>query len=78
MSPELAEAARRGKELYETRLKKELEQRHHGEFVVIEPVSGDYFVARKLRDAGAAAATAYPDRYLCTLRIGHAAAVDLL
>lgn len=68
----VAEAARR---IYSERLRELLEPDHMHEFVAIEPVSGDYFLARTLSDAIGAAREKYPDRLAHAMRVGHKAAI---
>ncbi|MCA9012410.1 MAG: hypothetical protein KDB01_21815 [Planctomycetaceae bacterium] len=65
------------RQLYDVRLREQLEQSDNGKFVCIEPQSGDYFVGDTLDDAVNAAIDAYPDRLTHTLRIGHSAALHI-
>ena len=67
----------RVKEIYATRLQRELETRHMDRFVAIEPESGDYFVGDTFDEAVKSARTKYPSRLSHTLRIGHRAAFHL-
>jgi hypothetical protein len=64
----------RAKQLYADRLQVALEAEHHGRFVAIEPVSGDYFLADTLDAAADAAQATHPDRRSHVLRVGHPAA----
>jgi len=73
--PDLDELVRTAEEIYATRLKAVLEPEHMGEFVVIEPESGDYFLGRTLSEAGRAARRSHPDRLTHTMRVGHKAAL---
>ena len=66
----------RAKQLYEQH-RDRLEAEHKGEFVAIEPDSGDYFVAATFDDAVKAARDAHSDRVTHTIRIGHAAAFHI-
>lgn len=68
---------RRAKEIYQQKLKVDLEADHIGKFVAIEPDSGDYFLADTFDVAVKAARTKYPDRVSHTIRIGHRAAFHL-
>jgi hypothetical protein len=77
LSYEKTELARRAEAIYEQRLKAKLEPEHRGQFVVIEPDSGDYFLGRTLSEVGWAAYKAYPDRQAYGMRIGHQVAVEL-
>ena len=73
-SQQIAEQAER---IYEQRLRTTLEPGHSGQFVAIEPVSGDHFLGETLSEAGAAARKAYPGRPSFILRIGQKTAVHL-
>jgi len=77
VSPETMELVRRAEQIYEQRLRTELEKAHHGEFVAIEPDSGDHFVGRTLEDAIGAARRAHPQRLSYTLRIGYPVALEI-
>src|SRR5262249_22095246 len=67
----------RAEQIYEDRLKPELERSHPDSFVAIEPDSGEYFLGRTLSEASAAAFAVYPDRRTVVLRIGHRVTVHL-
>jgi hypothetical protein len=71
------ELIERGEQVYETRLKAELERTHLNFFVAIEPDSGDYFLGRTLSEASEAAHAVHPDRRTCVLRVGHRAAIHI-
>lgn len=75
MSPKPEDAAREAKRIYEERLRVLLEESHADEFVAIEPISGDHFLARTLSEAIGASRTKYPDRFAHALRVGHKAAI---
>ena len=68
---------RRATEIYETRLRRKLEDQHRNAFVAVEPDSGDYFLGETLSEAILAARKVYPDRISFALRIGHPTAVNL-
>jgi len=68
---------KRAEQVYEERLKAELERTHPDFFVAIEPDSGEYFLGRTLSDASAAAHAAHPDRRTAVLRVGHRVTVPL-
>jgi hypothetical protein len=76
IAPELLDVAQRSEQLYEQRLRAQLEPTHRGTFVTIEPTSEDYFLGRTLSEAVQAARRAHPDRLTYTLRIGFPTAVD--
>jgi hypothetical protein len=67
----------RAKRLYAEQLQAALEANHWGQFVAIEPDSGEHFLADTLDGAVGAARTRHPDRLSYTVRIGHAAALHL-
>ncbi|MCI0681024.1 MAG: hypothetical protein L0Y71_02880 [Gemmataceae bacterium] len=71
------ELIRRAEQVYDKRLKQDLERTHLNYFVAIEPDSGDYFLGRTLSEASAAAHAVYPDRRYSVLRIGHHATVHI-
>ena len=50
---------------------------YFGDFVAIEPESGDYFIGTTFDDAVNAALDKYPGRITHTIRIGHNAAIHL-
>jgi len=76
-SSDLHDLASRAEELYEGQLRAILEPGHRGEFIAIEPDSGNYFVGRKLVEAIEAAHAAFPDRLTYTRRIGFPTAVEV-
>ncbi len=71
------ELARRAQSLYERRLKAKLEATNEGDFVAIEPDSGDYFVGKTMSEAIQSARAAYPDRLGFAIRVGHKNTVEL-
>ena len=71
---EVVEAAER---LYQTRFKRELEPAHDGEFVAIEPVSGEYFLGQTLSAAIQAARRIHPTRLPYAMRVGSESAIHL-
>jgi hypothetical protein len=70
----VAEQARR---IYDERLRADLEARHPGRYVAVEPESGDHFLADTLDAAADAAQAAHPARQSHVLRVGHAAALHI-
>ena len=69
--------ARRANELYDARLKSEVESQHRGEFVAIEPESATYYLGRTLDEAIEKARSAYPNRISYVKRVGFRAAVEI-
>ncbi|MGO8688873.1 MAG: hypothetical protein ACLQLG_04510 [Thermoguttaceae bacterium] len=76
-SEESRAVAEKAVSLYDSRLREELEQKHSGQYVCIEPVSGRYFLGETFDQAVNAAIDAFPERLTHTLRIGHTAALHL-
>lgn len=77
VSQESRELFRRAEQIYQERLKVELEKTHLNAFVAIEPDSGDYFLGQTLSEAAAAARRAHPNARSCVLRVGHKATVEM-
>ncbi len=77
LTPEIEEFIQKAELVYEKQLSEILEPDHIDEFVAIEPVSGDYFLGKKLSEAMVACRNAYPDRLAHTMRVGHKAALHL-
>ncbi len=67
---------KKGKELYETKLKAILEPEHRGEYVAIEPESGDYYLGRTMSEAYEKAAREHPDKRFYLVRVGHRTALS--
>jgi hypothetical protein len=65
------------KNIYDSRLRVQLEQSDSGRYLAIEPTSGEHFLADTFDNAVNAALERYPDRLTHTIRIGHAAAMHL-
>ena len=77
LSDEARKVATKARDLYDVKLRESLEREHHGEFICIEPESGDYFLGATFDDAVNLAIDAYPERLTHTLRIGFSAALHL-
>ncbi len=77
LSEESALVARKAVKIYESRLREEVEQKYHGQYLCIEPESGDYFLGDTFDRAVNRAIDAHPDRLTHTLRIGHPAVLHL-
>jgi hypothetical protein len=75
LSQNLHELVRSAEQLYDDKLRIQLEGTHPDEFVAIEPVSGDFFLGRTLSEAMGAARDAHPDRLSHAMRVGHKAAL---
>jgi len=69
LSPE--EVVRRGKELYETRIRAQVETGNVGKYLVINVDTGDYEMDRDAVAASDRAAARYPDALLFALRVGY-------
>jgi hypothetical protein len=76
-SPQTPDLAERSERIYADRLRALLEPARRGEYVAIEPDSGDYFIGRTMSEAGNIAHQTYPDRRCFILRIGYPAAVEI-
>jgi hypothetical protein len=72
-----SELLRAAEEIYERRLKPDLERTHRDYYVAIEPVSEQHFLGRTLSEASAEARAAFPERRTAVLRVGHAATVHM-
>jgi len=71
------ELASRAIAIYQHNLRSRLESNHLGDFVAIEPESGDFFLGKTLSEAIQAARKAHPTRLPFALRVGHASTVEL-
>lgn len=71
-TPHSTEELDRGSARYQE-IKKQLEAKHHGEFVANEVDSGDYFVGRTAEEAFQQAEEIYPDKAFCLIRVGYKA-----
>ena len=77
VSKESKAVAEKAKTIYQSQLREQLEQKHSGSYVCIEPVSGSYFLGDTFDQAVNAAIDAFPDQLTHTLRIGQSAAFHL-
>lgn len=71
---ELKSYSRQALSIYE-KLKEELEQNHWGEYVVINPNNGDYFIGSDRSEVLAIAKAKYPNILLFSHRIGYRASL---
>ena len=69
--------AEEAKTVYESDYREQLESEHFGEFVAIEPVSRESFVAATFIEAALAAKERHPSKKSFVIRIGHEAAVHI-
>lgn len=67
----------RAKRIYAERLQAELEAGHTGQFVAIEPESGEHFLGDTFDAAVHAALAKYPARLTHTIRVGYPAAFHI-
>lgn len=74
MNRDSEEIVRRGRYIYETRLRTQLETAHPGEFLILNVQTGEYEVDRDDAAASRRARLRFPDAPLLTIRIGHSAA----
>jgi hypothetical protein len=77
MSSRLKTISAQARDIYESRLRNDLERNSWRSYVAIEPESGDHFIGNSFDDAVNAALDKYPDRVTHTIRVGYAAAVHL-
>ncbi len=77
ISAESRAVTERARQLYQSRLREEMEQEHQGRYLCIEPESGRHFLGDTFDQAVNAAANEFPDRLTHTLRIGYSAALHL-
>ena len=68
------EIARRGREVYEREVRREVEPEHRGRFLVLDVRSGDYEIADEDLDASERLLERRPDALLYGLRIGEGVA----
>lgn len=68
------EVSRRGKELYERRIRSEVEPEHEGRFLVVDIESGEYALADDELEAFDRAREKTPEGVLYLIRIGQPAA----
>ncbi|MBI3649905.1 MAG: hypothetical protein HY231_02515 [Acidobacteria bacterium] len=71
------ELAARGRQLYADKLKDLLEPQHTGQFVAIEPDTGNYFLGEKDIDAIQAARAAMPGKHFYLARVGYPTAYKI-
>ncbi len=64
---------KKGKEIYQQKLKTMLEKDHKGEIVAIEVESGDYFLGRTVIEAADKGKKKHPEKGFYFIRIGHKA-----
>ena len=76
-SEQARDRAERAKCLYDQRLRTTLEADHLGQFVAVEPDSGDHFLANTLDAAADAAHAAHPNRRAHVIRVGYPAALHI-
>ena len=67
----LSELTTLGKKFYEEKLKAILEPQHNGEFVAIEPYSGNYFLDEDSTQVALKALAKMPDKKFYFARIGY-------
>jgi multimeric flavodoxin WrbA len=77
VSAETKSVIDRARRIYANQLQNELESKHMGRFVAIEPESGEYFLGDTFDEAVKSARTKYPSRLSHTIRVGHGAAFHI-
>jgi hypothetical protein len=68
---DLEDLARRGQEYYDRFLRAKLLPKHKGEFVVLDPETGDYEIDEDEVAAMERARARHPDRLFYILRVGY-------
>ena len=71
------DSVNRGRALYDPKLRESLEATNFGDFVAVEPASGDYFLGKTLSEAIQAARAIYTNRFPVVFRVGHKAAIEI-
>src|SRR5262245_7172437 len=69
--PPAEEVARRARELYESRIRSQVEAGNVGKYLVIDVVSGEFEMDADHMMASDRAAAKHPDGWLYAMRIGH-------
>lgn len=77
VSKKTEDVVRRATQLYEEKLRDQLEKTNMNDFVAIEPDSGEHFFGKTLSEAIQASRAAHPDRLAFAVRVGHSAAVQI-
>ena len=77
VSEKTEDVVRRATQLYEEKLRENLERTNMNDFVAIEPDSGEYFFGNTLSEAIQASRAAHPDRLAFAMRVGPSAAVHI-
>lgn len=68
---DIKEFAQRGQEVYEAGLRSSLESTHHGEFVAIEPDSGEQCIAPTFSEVFQLARSRFGGKVAYIVRIGY-------
>ena len=77
ISPAQHEIVQAAEQVYATKLKSLVEPSNNGEFIAIEPVSGEFFLGKTLSSAIQAARRKHPRRLPYAMRVGIDATVHL-
>ena len=77
LSGDSKSVAIKARALYDEKIRPTLENSHQGEFVCVEPESGQYFLGKNFDEAVNQAIDSFPDRLTHTFRVGHVAALHL-
>jgi hypothetical protein len=71
------EIVERGEEIYQQQIRKQVESEHHGEFLVLDILAGEYEIDSEDFTATRRLMARCPDAVIYGLRIGHRAAYHL-
>jgi len=66
----IADLFNRGKEIYEEKLKGQLEPKYNGKYVAIEVDSGEHFIGETKNEASESGKERFPDKMFVIRRIG--------
>lgn len=77
MNTPIDEIAKKGQELYDTKLKTKLEKRFYGKYAAIDVESGEYFIGDTLVDALTKAKTKFPSQIFHSVKIGSTGAFTM-
>ncbi|MDD2785570.1 MAG: hypothetical protein PHS79_01600 [Patescibacteria group bacterium] len=69
LTPE--QIASKGEKIYQEKLRAILEPKENGRFVMIEVLSGEYFLGDSILDALKKARVKYPDSIFHTIKVGY-------
>ena len=72
-SKSIGELAQEGEEIYKSRLKRKLEEKHRGKIIAIDVDSGEYFMGKTVLEAVEKGRQKYPNKVFHVIRVGYPA-----